>query len=508
MCSDGAGGCYITIEQNGGYPESLVLLRLNSHGYKAWGSNVRLLGSLPEQFLASPINDGENGVIVCYHDDKITGTPDAPIITERLLVQRVDSSGNILWASAGMRVTLSDTLPGNQSIVSDGTGGCIVAWNDAAHEMWVQRISAEGGRMWGDSGIFLGHSQERAVLSVSALSGALVEYYAYPDGPYYVQRINLAGSLLWNNGVILATEGSRTAFDQSGCSYHLGGTLFGIYNGLLDFRYSVQKLDSTGRINWDITGVILDTVIANNRPASDLISSEDLVYASWPQLNAGIWDIKTQIIRPDGSRLLPAGGEWVSTFPSERRIIGLVGSPPRGSVYVWWDGRSGTGTYAQLVDTAGRRNWDSTDIALCLPALDYANVTTDGNGGCIVVGLRGSDYSIRAQQVSRNGNLGEIVTSSLASGIHPPDQFQLHECYPNPFNSSTMISYTLPRTAFVALKVFDILGRQVTTLVESTQRGGLHRVRFNGDELPSGVYIVRMEIAGRGIATKKVSLLR
>jgi hypothetical protein len=88
-----------------------------------------------------------------------------------------------------------------------------------------------------------------------------------------------------------------------------------------------------------------------------------------------------------------------------------------------------------------------------------------------------------------------------------PSAFSLRPNYPNPFNPSTTIEYTLPREAHTTVRVNDLLGRVVATLVEGPQTAGLHRVRFDADRLPSGVYIVSVA-AGTDRALQKMLLLK
>jgi hypothetical protein len=88
-----------------------------------------------------------------------------------------------------------------------------------------------------------------------------------------------------------------------------------------------------------------------------------------------------------------------------------------------------------------------------------------------------------------------------------PVSFQLDQNYPNPFNPSTVISYKLPISSLVTIKVYDVLGREVQTLVNERQAAGNHSVTFNASSLPSGVYFYRLQ-AGNYSAAKKVLLLK
>jgi len=88
-----------------------------------------------------------------------------------------------------------------------------------------------------------------------------------------------------------------------------------------------------------------------------------------------------------------------------------------------------------------------------------------------------------------------------------PSNFRLYQNYPNPFNPSTTISYDLPKRSFVTLKIFNVLGQEVATLVDGAIETGRHEVRWDPAGLPSGVYLYRMS-AGDFAETKKMMLVR
>ncbi len=101
----------------------------------------------------------------------------------------------------------------------------------------------------------------------------------------------------------------------------------------------------------------------------------------------------------------------------------------------------------------------------------------------------------------------EGLAISNEIGFDVPKQITLYQNYPNPFNPSTQISYTLTSPGFVSLKVFDITGSEITTLVQRQQSQGKHTVSFDASNLSSGIYIYQLK-AGTAFASGKMLLIK
>ncbi len=110
---------------------------------------------------------------------------------------------------------------------------------------------------------------------------------------------------------------------------------------------------------------------------------------------------------------------------------------------------------------------------------------------------------IYVDDIQLNGKVTGI--RSLAAGI--PASFRLLQNYPNPFNPTTVIGYEVRSPGLVVLKVYDVLGREVATLVNERQDAGYHGVTFNAPNLPSGVYFYRI-IAGSYSSAKKMVMMK
>ena len=107
--------------------------------------------------------------------------------------------------------------------------------------------------------------------------------------------------------------------------------------------------------------------------------------------------------------------------------------------------------------------------------------------------------------VKANGGL--ITGTGNNSALTIPDSYQLSQNYPNPFNPSTKINFTIPVNGQVSLKVYDILGKEVMSLVNDVITAGRHEVTFNGSNLNSGTYFYRLQ-SGNFVETKKMLLVK
>jgi len=115
-------------------------------------------------------------------------------------------------------------------------------------------------------------------------------------------------------------------------------------------------------------------------------------------------------------------------------------------------------------------------------------------------------YKYRLKQIDFDGSF-EYSNEIEVKVDFTPKEFVLYQNYPNPFNPKTVISYQLPVTGNVTLKVFDILGNEVTTLVNEEKQPGVYEVEFNSKELSSGIYFYQLK-SGSFSSIKKMILLK
>ena len=122
-------------------------------------------------------------------------------------------------------------------------------------------------------------------------------------------------------------------------------------------------------------------------------------------------------------------------------------------------------------------------------------------------GLAPGRYAYRIKQIDRSGAYTYYREAEVEIGA-APKEFTLNDAYPNPFNPSTTINFTLGASDRAVLKVYDVLGREITTLFDGmAEAGRVNRVQWNAAGIPSGMYFARLESGGMS-AMKKLVLLK
>ena len=121
-------------------------------------------------------------------------------------------------------------------------------------------------------------------------------------------------------------------------------------------------------------------------------------------------------------------------------------------------------------------------------------------------GLSSGKYKYRLKQIDFNGNF-EYFNLSNEVGVGVPEKYSLSQNYPNPFNPTTKIGYDMPTDGKVSLRIFDMSGKEVASLINEVQTAGYYTINFNASNLSSGVYFYSIS-AGNFTATKKMMLLK
>jgi len=119
----------------------------------------------------------------------------------------------------------------------------------------------------------------------------------------------------------------------------------------------------------------------------------------------------------------------------------------------------------------------------------------------------GKSYDYQLRETGFDGQVTTLQTLTLTIRFNVAREYELAQNYPNPFNPTTTIRYQIPTAEVVSLKVYDVLGKEVATLVSGRQEAGNYAVPFNASGLSSGMYFYRLQ-AGSFVETKKMMLVK
>ena len=187
----------------------------------------------------------------------------------------------------------------------------------------------------------------------------------------------------------------------------------------------------------------------------------------------------------------------------ERESYEIPPSPPPGS----FDVRYAVGGLLAL--SAGQKTHDFPILASSanFPLSVSWDLAGEAGTGALIIDQR--EISLTGKQPVRIDEPPSKIVLRLGPGASAerPAHFSLEQNYPNPFNPTTHFEYRVAAAVFVALKVYDALGREVATIVDEVKQPGVYQVEWDAKSFPSGVYTCRMQ-AGSYSSSKKVVLLR
>lgn len=167
-----------------------------------------------------------------------------------------------------------------------------------------------------------------------------------------------------------------------------------------------------------------------------------------------------------------------------------------------------TYVYVEEGEKFGRqlKSWAFTTIALHNIGYEPSWSTITDSLGYTYFGFSPGVYYY-CMGIIADGKTYGVVTNIIDDRNNQPTQYQLFQNYPNPFNPTTTISFSLPTKSFVSLKIFDALGRELSTLVNEELSAGNQTRQWNAENVSSGIYFYQLK-AGSFTETKKLLLLR
>ncbi len=471
VVSDGNGGAIVCWSEAGAFGD-LYAQRIDSNGALLWPGGVLICsGTVAWGEAPQLCSDGNGGAILAWGDMR----PGDHMIAD-LYAQRVNAAGVVQWAANGAAVCTASEFQGVARIASDGAGGAIMVWEDsrdpATIAIYAQRISAIGASLWTPGGVLLN---------------------SVPGGSLYAQLVNDGG------GAIVAWVDRRL--------------------GQNDWNIYAQRISASGAVAWTENGVAM-SLAAGSQTEPRLVSDDSGgAIVTWDSpVSAGnpTPDIHAQRVNSSGAVQWTANGISVCSAANGQFLPEITSDGNGGAVITWHDSRTNNihDIYAQRIDGTGAPVWVVDGIAVSTATFvqRYPMILNDGTNGVIVAwpdfrnDLGGNRNDIFAQRVRMDGTLGGPTPVSVEPGPHAP-AVSLAQNYPNPFRTATTIAYTLAKEGHVSLKLYDVSGREVATLVDGVESTGPKSVKLNAGALPCGVYMYRLQ-AGAFVESKELVVIR
>jgi hypothetical protein len=383
MISDGKSGAIVSwYDTRNGVPENphLYAQRIDGSGNMLWQENGILISAAQYPYLdALMVSDDAGGAILVWSDNH-TGT-----IT--LYAQRLDPSGKTLWQDGGVTVMNHTGLSyGSLSgITSDGAGGAIIAWKDERNslnytDIYAQRIDSSGNVMWAADGVPVCTSagyQYTPYLTGDGSGGAIIIWTYYHDGisQTYAQRVNGSGEVRWQASGVHITTGTTSQVSQDLMSDGSGGTFvtWTDYDQTVGtFQVYAQRIDTNGARLWTDKGVLLSASLSAS--SSRLISDGSggiIIAFQDSNSQADDTNIFAQRVNANGQALWAQNGAPVSTMPSHQNVPRLVSDGQGGAIIAFEENPIGN-IYAQRLSPGV---FPPANIAVMPVSWDFGHTT-------------------------------------------------------------------------------------------------------------------------------------
>lgn len=234
-----------------------------------------------------------------------------------------------------------------------------------------------------------------------------------------------------------------------------------------------------------------------NDPSTGAIMFRDILFDAVDSIAA------LQGITVTGGRLnVFNAAQLISSPVVPVELVSFTVIPSSNGFLLEWKTATETNNFGFDVEKLKESNLNWEKIAFIA---GHGTTTETKNYSFIDDELSGGKYFFRLKQIDYNGAFS--YSGIVEADASVPGEFSLEQNYPNPFNPVTKIKFSIPESSIVNLKVYDVIGNEVATLIHEQKDAGFYEVEFNAEKLGSGVYFYTLK-AGSRVASKKMILIK
>jgi hypothetical protein len=465
----------------------IVLLMAIDYGYSQDIMFQKTYGGKKWEGDCSLVQTKDSGFVILSNSTSFNNNPNPSVTIYNPYLIKTNKYGDTLWTRVfgGTRETLVEQL-------IKTTDDCFVfvgtIYEPNNQNIYIVKVDNEGNKKWERSWDKYGSSDRGYSIQQTQDGGYIVvgRSHDWPDNKegMYILKTDTLGLMEWEKLYIPGVNyQGRTIVQTQDGGYMIAGPT--------DAGTFVMKTNYIGNMSWVKTyGCKIE---------SHLIKTNDGCYAFTGTSGTGAYDIGLVKIQSNGDA-------WENSYNVSSGVdVGTCVKQTSDSGFII-GGILGGGQqnyYLLKTNPSGDTLWSKT---FYLNSGECNDVVETLDGGYALAGnfrFASSPDSVDVLLIKTNQN-GEVL------GIQDEFtqmNFHLYENYPNPFNPSTTISYQLPIQSHVTLKVFDVLGREVATLVNRIEEAGYESVNFDASKLSSGIYFYRIQ-TGLFMQTNKMLLMK
>jgi len=406
---------------------------LNVDGENQWEINGTIIcNATNTQSDPQMIHDGSGGAIIVWQDER-TDVGD-------IYAQRIAFNGSILWTINGTTICSANNQQLEPQLVSDGTGGAIISWEDRrndAGDIYAQRINSTGTVQWTSNGVVICNAanQQKEVQLVEDGSGGAVIVWRDnrgSDSDIYTQKVDGSGNTQWaGNGVTICNAGFQQK-DPQLVSNGAGGVIVSWEDFRSGTKYKIfaQAVDSSGNVLWTANGKKICSAINAQENVHLINDSMGGAIFTWQDERNGLntYDVYAQRINDSGDLLWSPNGTSICNATSDQTLPKIVSDNQGGAFICWLDARNGganTDIYAQRINETGVGKWTLNGTPICNATGKQLNPQLASTSQCELFAVWQDDRNINTDIYSHR--FGSVIITRSPLEVVDEDSYYVYD---------------------------------------------------------------------------------